>query len=159
MQLSTYSDKGPLFILIGELTETAKSVGLAGPLPSVLTEFAAGAVDLLNQPSHPIYGKLNKFLQKGPSWNVCKFLAFSVEKILLREPEDDNGQSHEIAWLLNLLIRGLQNDQVCQRLSENCIAADAQRRTWKCTGRAMFSIGSPPCTGHHYAQKPIAGRS
>lgn len=83
--------------------------GLASHLPSVLTEFAAEAVGTLDQPSHLMYGKINKFLQKGPSWDVPNFFIYWVEEILLREPEDDNGHFQETTWLLSLLVRGLRD--------------------------------------------------
>jgi nucleolar pre-ribosomal-associated protein 1 len=95
--------------------ETAKSVGLARPLPSVFSEFGAEAVAMLSQPSHAMYGKVNKFLQKGPSWDLSKFIPYWIENILLREPEDDNGRFHETVWLLSLLIRGLRDNEVCSR--------------------------------------------
>jgi nucleolar pre-ribosomal-associated protein 1 len=106
-QLSSHLDKGPLFILIGELVETAKLTGLATPLASILTEFAAAAVEMLMQPSHPMYGKINKFLQKRPSWELSKFIGYWIETILLHEPEEGGSHSEEMSWLLRLLTRGL----------------------------------------------------
>lgn len=109
IEFSSYTEKGPLFVLIGELAETAKSVGLANRLSAVCTEFAAEAVDILNQPSHLMYGKINKFLQKGPSWNVSHFVGYWIEKVLFQQPEDDHGDLHETTWLLGLLMRGLRD--------------------------------------------------
>lgn len=97
---------------MGELVETAKLVGLTGPLAAVVTEFAAAAIEMLDQPSHAMYGKINKFLQKGPSWNVSKLVGYWIEKIMLREPEDDHGHFQEMFWLLTLLNRGLQDVEV-----------------------------------------------
>jgi nucleolar pre-ribosomal-associated protein 1 len=90
----------------------AKSVGLASSCPTVFSEFAAQAVDILSQPSHPVYAKLNKYLQKGPCWNVAKFVPHWIENIILCEPETDDGHHVETTWLLSVLIRGLQNTQV-----------------------------------------------
>jgi nucleolar pre-ribosomal-associated protein 1 len=112
LQQSTYSEKGTLLILVGELVETAKAARFARPMASIFTEFAAEAIEILNQPSHPMYGKINKFLQRGPSWNASKFVGYWAEKIFLREPEDDNGHHHETSWFLSLLIQGLRDIEV-----------------------------------------------
>lgn len=98
--------------MIGELVETAKLTGLASPLSSVLTEFAAAAVELLMQPSHPMYGKINKFLQKRPSWKLSKFVGYWVGTILLHEPEEGGSHFEEVSWFLRLLTRGLQYQAV-----------------------------------------------
>ena len=98
---------------MGELVETVKSVGRVRPLVSILTEFAATAIVMLDEPSHAMYGKISKFLQKGPVWDVSKFIPYWIGKILLREPEDDNGPFQETSWLLNLLIQGLRDNEVC----------------------------------------------
>lgn len=97
---------------MGEFAETAKLAGLSTPFASILTEFAAEAVEILSLPSHFMYGKINKLLQKGPVWNLSKFATYWTEKILLCEPEDESGHLPETTWLLNLLIRGLRDDQV-----------------------------------------------
>jgi nucleolar pre-ribosomal-associated protein 1 len=160
LQQSTYSEKGPLLILVGELGETAKAVGFASPLASIFTEFAAEAVEVLNQPSHPMYGKINKFLQRKPSWNLSKFVGYWAEKIFLREPEDDNGHHHETSWLLSLLIRGLRDIEVWSSLIDGGeIAANEHHRTWNCIAEAVFSTVSSPFTRRSCAQRRIAGRS
>jgi nucleolar pre-ribosomal-associated protein 1 len=122
--LSKYSENRPLLILVGELVETAKSVGLASPLASIFTEFAAESVEILNRPFLPMYGKVNKFLQLRPSWNMSRFLGYWAEKVLLCEPEDDHGSHDETAWLLGLLVRGLKNDEVCLSPSNDCSTAN-----------------------------------
>ena len=105
--------------------ETVNSTGLASPLPSIFTEFAATALEMLDQPSHAMYGKINKFLQKSPSWDVAKFISYWTEKIFLREPEDNpKGLSQEMTWLLNLLIRGLRDHEVCSGLTDASSAAN-----------------------------------
>jgi Nucleolar pre-ribosomal-associated protein 1 len=92
--------------------ETARLVGLESSFASIFTEFAAEAIDILSQPTHSVYGKLNWFLQKSPTWNISKFFSYWLERILLRAPEDNDGQRHEMNWLLNLLAQGMQNRQV-----------------------------------------------
>jgi Nucleolar pre-ribosomal-associated protein 1 len=142
-QLSHYSEKGPVFVLIGELVETVKSIGLSSPLASIFTEFAATAIEMLDQPSHAMYGKINKFLQKSPSWDVAKFISYWTEKILLREPEDNmKGLFQEITWLLNLLLQGLRDNEVRLVLIDASPIANVQIRTWNCIGKVTFSSDS-----------------
>lgn len=59
-----------------------------------------------------MYGKVNKFLQKRPSWEIGKIPFYWIDKILLNEPEYDDGYVDEIAWLLDLLVGGLRTAQV-----------------------------------------------
>lgn len=59
-----------------------------------------------------MYSKVNKFLNKGPSWNVQRILSYWIDKILLREPEDDDGYDLEVEWLLKLLVNGLRDGGV-----------------------------------------------
>jgi nucleolar pre-ribosomal-associated protein 1 len=98
--------------LVGELLETVKLSGLEYPVASILTEFTAAALDVLKQPAHPTYGKINKFLQKGPSWELSKFIGYWIESLLLREPDDPSSHNAERSWFLNILIRGLQDMKV-----------------------------------------------
>ena len=139
--------------------ETVKSVGLAKPIASIVTEFAATAVIMLDQPSHAMYGKLNKFLQKSPCWDVGRLIIYWNEKILLREPEDElKGLFQETTWLLNLLLQGLQDTEVRSNVIAASAVANTQIRTWNCTGRATYSSVSSPFTPQHYAPKLIEGR-
>lgn len=61
---------------------------------------------------HKLYGKVNRFLQKAPSWEVEKIPSYWIDKILLHEPELDDGYFEEIAWLLDLLTKGLRTERV-----------------------------------------------
>lgn len=59
-----------------------------------------------------MYGKINKFLNKAPSWDVQKAISYWIDRILLREPEDDDGHELEIRWLLAVLVDGLRTLEV-----------------------------------------------
>jgi nucleolar pre-ribosomal-associated protein 1 len=59
-----------------------------------------------------MYGKINKFLQKGPFWKLTKILPYWIERVLLREPDDDYGHFQETQWLLNLINRALRDSEV-----------------------------------------------
>lgn len=67
---------------------------------------------VLTDPLHKMYGKVNKFLQKRPSWEIGKIPSYWIDKILLNEPEYDDGYVDEITWLLDLFVGGLRTAQV-----------------------------------------------
>lgn len=101
-----------MYILCGEIIETTKEAGLATPLPTIAAELGARCLSILTNPLHKMYGKVNKFLNKGPTWVLTKIVSHWIDRILLREPEDDNGHIEEVDWLLELLIRGLKSQRV-----------------------------------------------
>ncbi|KLJ07129.1 hypothetical protein EMPG_17381 [Blastomyces silverae] len=105
---STYEESQPIYIAAGEVLETAKEVGLETPLPYIAGELAARIVMVLTDPLHKIYGKVNKFLNKGPRWEVGKIPSYWIDKILLHESEYDDSYHEEVGWLLGLLINGLR---------------------------------------------------
>ena len=111
-QDSTYSEKQTVFALLGELWETVKHIGVDHPLPTIIIEIASQALIILDDPSHKMYGKVNHFLNKGPVWELSRVLPYWIERILGREPEDDNGYRSEVTWLLQLLVDGLRSIEV-----------------------------------------------
>ncbi|PGH02951.1 hypothetical protein AJ79_07488 [Helicocarpus griseus UAMH5409] len=105
---STYEERQPIYIAAGEVLETAKEVGLETPLPYIAGELAARIVIVLMDPLHKLYGKVNKFLNKGPRWEVAKIPSYWIDKILLQESEYDDSHHEEVGWLLGLFINGLR---------------------------------------------------
>lgn len=101
-----------MYTLTGELLETIKHIGLELPVPWIVGECAASCLAVLANPMHKLYGKVNKFLQKAPTWETEKIPSYWVDKILLHEPELDDGYFEEISWLLDLLLRGLRTEAV-----------------------------------------------
>lgn len=71
---------------------------------------------------HKLYGKVNLFLQKAPSWEVVKLPSYWIDKILLHEPEYDDGYFEEIDWLLDLFVKGLRTENVRIFLSFSLIS-------------------------------------
>jgi nucleolar pre-ribosomal-associated protein 1 len=57
---------------------------------------------------HKMYKKVNLFLQKHPSWDISKIPSYWIDKILLHEPDYDDGSTEETNWLLDLLVTGLR---------------------------------------------------
>lgn len=105
-----------VYILTGELLETVKQIGLESPVPWIVGECASSCLTVLTNPMHKMYGKVNKFLQKAPSWEVEKIPSYWIDKIFLHEPELDDGYFDETSWLLDLLIKGLRTEAVCRCL-------------------------------------------
>ncbi|KAL2846434.1 ribosome 60S biogenesis N-terminal-domain-containing protein [Aspergillus pseudoustus] len=108
---SSYPEWRTAYTLSGELLETVKQIGLESPVPWIVGECAANCLTVLLDPMHKLYGKVNKFLQKAPSWEVEKISSYWIDKILLHEPELDDGYFEEISWLLNLLKKGLRTER------------------------------------------------
>ena len=59
-----------------------------------------------------MYSKASKFLNKGPQWNLARLPSYWVDKVILREPTDDETHYQEIDWLLDVLIDGLRTPAV-----------------------------------------------
>ncbi|KAL4821447.1 ribosome 60S biogenesis N-terminal-domain-containing protein [Aspergillus spinulosporus] len=108
---SKYAEWRGAYILTGELLETVRQTGVESPVPWIVGECAASCLSVLVDPLHKLYGKVNKFLQKAPSWEVEKIPSYWIDKLLLHEPELDDGYFEETAWLLDLLVKGLRTEQ------------------------------------------------
>lgn len=109
---SKYVEWRSVYILTGELLETVRQLGFEAPVPWVVGECASSCLSVLTNPMHKLYGKVNKFLQKAPYWEVEKIATYWVDKILLHEPELDDGYFEEINWLLDLFVKGLRTGAV-----------------------------------------------
>ena len=100
------------YVLTGEMIETAEHYPSERQFPYVATVFAASCCSVLVEPLHPMYGKIHRFLNKGPKWDVSKIPSYWVDKILLHPPTEDDGCQMEVEWLLDLLIEGLRTPEV-----------------------------------------------
>lgn len=109
---SKYEEWRTVFTLCGELLETVNKIGMDKPVPWIVGECAASCLAVLTNPLHKVYGKVNKFLQKAPMWEVEKIPTYWVDKILLHEPELDDGYTEEIDWLLDLFVKSLRTEAV-----------------------------------------------
>ncbi|KAJ5677769.1 Nucleolar pre-ribosomal-associated protein 1 N-terminal [Penicillium maclennaniae] len=106
---SKYAEWRSVYILIGELLETVNSIGLDKPIPWIVGECASNCLSVLINPLHKVYGKVNKFLQKAPVWELEKIPSYWIDKIFLHEPELDDGYFDEIDWLLGLFVKSLRS--------------------------------------------------
>ncbi|KAJ9662374.1 hypothetical protein H2201_006081 [Coniosporium apollinis] len=109
-QTSTYAEKQQVELLLSELIETAKVVIDDAPLPYIAGAFAVHALRVIADPAHVMYPKVNKFLNKGPSWNVSRLPSYWAEKVILNPPEEDDAYYKEIDWLLAFLHDGLRTN-------------------------------------------------
>jgi nucleolar pre-ribosomal-associated protein 1 len=112
LEQSAYSEAKPIYLLLGEVAETAKSAGFI-QMPYIFGELAARSALVLADPLHKMYGKINKYLNKGPKWDWRKIPSYWIDRVLLREPEHDDGYHVEVDWLLDLLVSGLRMEDVC----------------------------------------------
>ncbi|KAJ5527448.1 Nucleolar pre-ribosomal-associated protein 1 N-terminal [Penicillium frequentans] len=106
---SNYAEWRTVYTLTGELLETASSLGFDQPIPWIVGECASNCLSVLLNPLHKVYGKVNKFLQKAPSWEVEKIPSYWIDRIFMHEPELDDGYFEEIDWLLGLFVKGLRS--------------------------------------------------
>jgi len=108
--MSNYAFKEQLHLLLGEFTETIKSYSpdFSRPVPSVAAELTAQLAPILNDPADRMYGKVNRFLLKSPVWDLDRIINYWVDKILLSEPENDDGHHLEVDRLLAILQNGLR---------------------------------------------------
>ena len=146
---SKYEEWRTVFTLTGELLETVNNIGMEKPVPWIVGECASNCLSVLTNPLHKVYGKVNKFLQKAPMWEVEKIPTYWVDKILLHEPELDDGYFDEIDWLLGLFVKALRTEAVSllfySTLDYHLLTC---YRTWKSTDAQMSSNVSFPSTNH-----------
>lgn len=96
--------------------ETANGLTADEALPYFAGEAAAEFCLVLSDPLHNLYAKVNKFLNKAPTWNLKRMPSYWVDQVLMQLPTNDDAHYKEIGWLLDLLIRGLRTDAVSNTL-------------------------------------------
>jgi nucleolar pre-ribosomal-associated protein 1 len=107
---STIEDRGPVYILIGELIETYEHNCLPNSesLPYMAGCFATHALHVQTNPGHVMYPKINKFLNRGPSWRINKLPNYWIENTVLSQPEGDDAYWKEVQWVLDWLVDGMR---------------------------------------------------
>lgn len=86
---------------------------------------AARLLSVVADPLHIMYEKVNRFLHKGPRWNVAKLASYWVDKILLNPPTRDEAHYQEAEWLLDALVDGLRTPAV----SPTTVACKSEAKT------------------------------
>lgn len=119
---SSYIERAQIYLLLGELLETAapflSSTHEGQPLPYLVSTFAVRAIDVLTDPTHVLYAKLNAFLNKAPEWQVSWLASYWCMQVLLRPPEDDAEGAYwrEVLWLLGWLGDGVRTAEDVEML-------------------------------------------
>ncbi|RDA87383.1 hypothetical protein CP532_7017 [Ophiocordyceps camponoti-leonardi (nom. inval.)] len=106
MKESSYQDGSQIWLLLSELAESSRPLVESGPVPSALVAFATHAMEVLQNPLHPLYAKVNRFLTRSPVWPPDKIPL--AHDILHGEPSEDDRYYTELAWLLTYLLESLR---------------------------------------------------
>ncbi|KAI9724127.1 MAG: hypothetical protein M1812_000846 [Candelaria pacifica] len=155
VEASSYSEKQQIYLLLGELIDTTEEYFSTQPMESFVGVFARCALLVLKDPLHPLYGKVNRFLNKSPTWHVEKIPSYWVDKILLHPPDDDDAHYREVEWLLDTFTDGLRKSKdmdvyrirnVFERLlslySSPFLSPSYKRKILTMIARATFAEGS-----------------
>ncbi|KJZ78069.1 hypothetical protein HIM_02706 [Hirsutella minnesotensis 3608] len=103
---SSHEEKMQVWLLLCELAESSKAQVEKGPVPSAFVAFTIHGLEVLRNPLHPLYPKLNSFLTRSPVWSLEKLpLAHDV---LHGEPSEDDRYYSELGWLLDYLLDSLR---------------------------------------------------
>ena len=103
--------------------DTAKDVVENDALPYFVGDFSARALKILADPLHFLYGEINEFLNKGPTWQVAKLPSYWTDRILSYPPLDDDAHFVQVEWLLDALIGGLRTQNVGTRTMSGYISS------------------------------------
>ncbi|KAL9079193.1 MAG: hypothetical protein Q9157_001902 [Trypethelium eluteriae] len=110
---SSHPERELLHLLLLETAETASAATDFDtcPLPCTASIFAASAAPVLADPTHVLYAKVNRYLNKGPTWDVNRLPSYWLDRILRHSPDDtssDDVREAEILWLLDYLYEALR---------------------------------------------------
>jgi nucleolar pre-ribosomal-associated protein 1 len=130
---STYSERTQVYLLLGELRETARQHSLLSTsqphlsngdnkkkrekdpaLPSFVTQLAIFLLSVITNPADKVYSKANRFLMRSPTWiPVTRLIPYWTDQILLQEPEYDEpfAWNAEVNRYLDLCVSGLRTPQ------------------------------------------------
>ncbi|RYP16846.1 hypothetical protein DL765_004867 [Monosporascus sp. GIB2] len=103
---SSYEENEQVWLLLMELVESARDVVGERPVPNITVAFACRALDVLKNPLHCLYEKVNVFLTSGPTWALDRIPL--MRAILQDGPSEDGHYYAELSWLLGLLLDGLR---------------------------------------------------
>ncbi|KAF9881583.1 putative ribosome biogenesis protein Urb1 [Colletotrichum karsti] len=103
---SSYEEKEQIWLLLSELVESSRPLVTRGPVASPLVAFAIAALEVLKNPLHCLYAKVNTFLTRGPVWQHDKVPL--AHDILHGAPSDDDRYYTEVSWLLAYVLDGLR---------------------------------------------------
>lgn len=102
---SSYEEKDQVWLLLSEAAESSSRLVGDQPVPSAFTAFAVHALDVLRNPLHPLYPKINTYLTREPVWRADKLPL--AHDILHGAPSEDDRYYTEVTWLLTYLLDAL----------------------------------------------------
>ncbi|KAK6079569.1 ribosome biogenesis protein Urb1 [Seiridium cupressi] len=102
---SAYEENEQVWLLLSELTETVRQNDNT-VVPNTILAFVCRALDILRNPTHCLYPKINTFLTRGPSWDLDKIPL--VQDIVQEAPTEDSAFYTELSWLLSYLLDTLR---------------------------------------------------
>ena len=100
-----------LAILIGQLIETYEQHCQQTnnePLPYLIGTFANRAMEVLQDPAHDMYPKVNKYIMKGAEWRTSRLPAYWLADTVGNQPFYDDTYWREVLWVLEWLVDGLR---------------------------------------------------
>ncbi|KAH9840368.1 Ribosome 60S biogenesis N-terminal [Teratosphaeria destructans] len=120
LQNSTLDEREQFTVLIGELIETYEQQCAPADesLPHLAGTFAVHALHVLQEPTHAMYPKVNRFLIKSPEWRVSRLPSYWLANTILAPPEEDDAYWREVHWVLVWLVDGLRTPadlDICRR--------------------------------------------
>ncbi|RYO79440.1 hypothetical protein DL762_008184 [Monosporascus cannonballus] len=130
---SSYEENEQVWLLLMELVESAREVVGERSLPNMTLAFACRALNVLKNPLHCLYEKVNVFLTSGPAWALDRIPL--MRAILQDGPSEDGHYYAELGWLLGLLLDGLR--------APDDVALFHQRRVFE----RLFALACNPYLG------------
>ncbi|PFH62706.1 hypothetical protein XA68_12384 [Ophiocordyceps unilateralis] len=106
---SSHEDYSQIWLLLSELAESCRTQVESGPVPSAFAAFVMHALEVLQNPLHPLYPKLNRYLTRSPVWPPDKLPL--AHDILHGEPSEDDKYYTEIGWLLAYVLDSLRTQR------------------------------------------------
>ncbi|KAF2129418.1 hypothetical protein P153DRAFT_385629 [Dothidotthia symphoricarpi CBS 119687] len=100
-------DVQQIYVLFGEVLETVDPTG-SQVLSYVGGVLAARAVQILADPMHTMFSKINTFLTKSPAWEVDHLLRYFWHSIISSEPDEDGNYHKEVDWFLDYMMDSLR---------------------------------------------------
>jgi nucleolar pre-ribosomal-associated protein 1 len=99
-----------LYLLLGEVLESAEAC-TDSPFPYVGGVFAAHCVQVIADPTHFMFGKINTFLTNRPSWDVKNLPRKFMRLIINSQPDEDDSYHKEVDWFLEYLLDCLRTPE------------------------------------------------
>ncbi|KAF4551492.1 Ribosome 60S biogenesis N-terminal domain-containing protein [Elsinoe fawcettii] len=108
LEASTLESKDQIWLLLGDLIETAASSLEERPLSYLAGSFATASHKVVVDPTHFMFPLINRYLLKDPYWEVRKIPDYFLRKALLETPGEDEKYWPQVEWILSFLLGGIK---------------------------------------------------